>query len=238
MAGDDPFEDRIQEYQELSEGIRSQLAELRALSPEDREESMALVEKDFQQARSLLTTMEFELRQLPPSTRKTYSPSMRLCHKDSQSLKRDIIRHRELDTRESLLAETNGSERVPEHVRKMREKLTKDQRGRLMHNQHLQNQTSEMLRSTDRSLVDSTQLGEGVMTELRLQRDILERSRAAVAASNVYVTNVRTTLQRMARRTMANKLATVIIIVIELFIIGVLVYYKFVRRWRRHHHDD
>ena len=73
---------------------------------------------------------------------------------------------------------------------------------------------------------ESEEIGDAIVSDLGLQRDALERSRARLQETNAELSRGRRILVRLKVSTIYNKIVLIFIIIIELLIIAALVYWK------------
>jgi len=92
---------------------------------------------------------------------------------------------------------------------------------------------TESLERTSQSIARSTQvaaendeIGDAIVSDLGLQRESLERSRARLHETNAELSRGRRILVRLKVSTIYNKIVLIFIIIIELCIIAALVYWK------------
>ena len=74
--------------------------------------------------------------------------------------------------------------------------------------------------------VENEEIGDAIVSDLGLQRESLERSRARLHETNAELSRGRRILVRLKVSTIYNKIVLIFIIIIELCIIAALVYWK------------
>ncbi|XP_032840502.1 vesicle transport through interaction with t-SNAREs homolog 1B isoform X1 [Tyto alba] len=107
---------------------------------------------------------------------------------------------------------------------------------------HLQSQRVLLLQGTDslnratqsiershRIAAETDQIGTDIIEELGEQREQLERTKSRLVNTSENLSKSRKILRSMSRRVTTNKLLLSIIIILELAILGGVVYYKFFR---------
>uniref|UniRef100_H2M1Y0 Vesicle transport through interaction with t-SNAREs 1B n=1 Tax=Oryzias latipes TaxID=8090 RepID=H2M1Y0_ORYLA len=108
---------------------------------------------------------------------------------------------------------------------------------------HLQSQRSLLLQGTDylnnatqsiersqRIAVETEQIGTDIIEELGGQREQLDRTRDRLVNTGENLSRSRKVLRAMSRRLMTNKLLLAVIILMELAILGAVIYLKFFRK--------
>ena len=74
--------------------------------------------------------------------------------------------------------------------------------------------------------MENEEIGDAIVSDLGLQRESLERSRARLQETNAELSRGRRILVRLKISTIYNKIVLIFIIIIELCIIAALVYWK------------
>lgn len=83
------------------------------------------------------------------------------------------------------------------------------------------------LRNTENVLANTLVSGATTTLTLRQQRDQLQKAAGDVAEMDSVLVSTRNVLNRMKRRIIANKFIQLIMVVVELGIAGVIVYFKY-----------
>ncbi|XP_063999954.1 vesicle transport through interaction with t-SNAREs homolog 1B [Pogoniulus pusillus] len=91
------------------------------------------------------------------------------------------------------------------------------------------NRASQSIERSHRIAAETDQIGTDIIEELGEQREQLERSRSRLVNTSENLSKSRKILRSMSRRITTNKLLLSIIIILELAILGGVVYYKFFR---------
>jgi vesicle transport through interaction with t-SNAREs protein 1 len=87
--------------------------------------------------------------------------------------------------------------------------------------------TGESLARAQQVAVETDAVGEGIIGDLGAQRETLERTRTRLVETDVELGRSRRVLRKMYLNVLTNKIALIIIIVIEVCILGGLLYWKF-----------
>ena len=74
--------------------------------------------------------------------------------------------------------------------------------------------------------MENEEIGDAIVSDLGLQRESLERSRARLQETTAELSRGRRILVRLKISTIYNKIVLIFIIIIELCIIAALVYWK------------
>uniref|UniRef100_A0AAY3ZU83 t-SNARE coiled-coil homology domain-containing protein n=1 Tax=Denticeps clupeoides TaxID=299321 RepID=A0AAY3ZU83_9TELE len=92
------------------------------------------------------------------------------------------------------------------------------------------NEASQSIERSSRIAAESEQIGTDIIEELGGQREQLERSRDRLVHTGENLSKSRKVLRAMSRRLVTNKLLLGVIILMELAILGAVVYLKFFRK--------
>ncbi|EOA99243.1 Vesicle transport through interaction with t-SNAREs-like protein 1B [Anas platyrhynchos] len=91
------------------------------------------------------------------------------------------------------------------------------------------NRASQSIERSHRIAAETDQIGTDIIEELGEQREQLERTKSRLVNTSENLSKSRKILRSMSRRVATNKLLLSIIIILELAILGGVVYYKFFR---------
>ena len=86
--------------------------------------------------------------------------------------------------------------------------------------------TSDSIQRSTQIAHETEEVGEAIMGDLTVQREVLERARTMLSETDAELSRSRRILKRMSRGTIYNKVALLLIIIVQICIIGALVYYK------------
>ncbi|EPY79724.1 vesicle transport through interaction with t-SNAREs 1B-like protein [Camelus ferus] len=185
-----------------------------------KEEKKKLI-RDFdekqQEANEMLAEMEEELRYAPLSFRNPMMSKVRTYRKDLAKLHREV--------RSTPLTATPGGRGdmkygtyavENEHMNRLQ-----SQRALLLQGTESLNRATQSIERSHRLATETDQIGSDIIEELGEQRDQLERTKSRQEVD---------LKKKKLLRVTTNKLLLSIIILLELAILGGLVYYKFFRR--------
>uniref|UniRef100_A0A3Q3WBD1 t-SNARE coiled-coil homology domain-containing protein n=1 Tax=Mola mola TaxID=94237 RepID=A0A3Q3WBD1_MOLML len=206
-----------EEFEKLHEIYRSLYEELklipeRALSchGEERKRLVRTFDERQGEAEEVLQGMEDELRAAPPSYRNVMSTKLRLYRRDLGKLQRDM-----------KTSAPAGSFRQPTHLQ--------SQRALLLQGTESLNNASQSIERSQRIASETEKIGTEVIEELGEQREQLDRARNRLVNTGENLSRSRKILRSISRRLVTNKLLLAVIILMELAILGAVVYLKFFR---------
>uniref|UniRef100_A0A667YTM8 Vesicle transport through interaction with t-SNAREs 1B n=1 Tax=Myripristis murdjan TaxID=586833 RepID=A0A667YTM8_9TELE len=104
------------------------------------------------------------------------------------------------------------------------------QRALLLQGTESLNNATKSIERSQRIAAETDQIGTDVIEELGEQREQLERARNRLVNTGENLSRSRKILRAMSRRLMTNKLLLAVIILMELAILGAVVYLKFFRK--------
>eukprot|EP00743_Colponemidia_sp_Colp-15_P001566 GILK01001711.1.p1 GENE.GILK01001711.1~~GILK01001711.1.p1 ORF type:complete len:257 (+),score=51.03 GILK01001711.1:100-771(+) len=217
------FETYEEDYCAYSTAISRKISELPSQTREKGAILISEIEKDFSGADTSLKQMEMELRSLPPSVKASLQPKLQRFRGDVDSLRKDFKRVKTNFTsgtaRDDLFAGRSTGEDFGG--------ASADHRARLLDTTDKLRSGADKLEAAKRTALETEALGADIMVDLRSQRDTISRARNNVRDVDDNLTKARKTLTNMARRVVTNKLILGFIIALLLFMIIIILYFKF-----------
>uniref|UniRef100_A0A8C7X3P0 Vesicle transport through interaction with t-SNAREs 1B n=1 Tax=Oryzias sinensis TaxID=183150 RepID=A0A8C7X3P0_9TELE len=104
------------------------------------------------------------------------------------------------------------------------------QRALLLQGTEYLNNATQSIERSQRIAVETEQIGTDIIEELGGQREQLDRTRDRLVNTGENLSRSRKVLRAMSRRLMTNKLLLAVIILMELAILGAVIYLKFFRK--------
>lgn len=218
------FREYESDFQRLQESIEEQLQASRAVSAPDQNELHCLkeAERHIGRADQSLKQMEKEARGLPPNQRTSLEGTLTRYRTALSEQRRAVSDAKEQAQRRSLLGEdSSDGASVIGKSSKDRERF-RDVHGSLQ-------DSTDKLQQAHRVALETEQVGIDVMSDLRAQREVINRTRGNVAEIGANVGQAKRMLEDMLRRAKANKLIT-IAAVIFLLIFTLVAFYMFMHR--------
>ncbi|XP_034015499.1 vesicle transport through interaction with t-SNAREs homolog 1B [Thalassophryne amazonica] len=224
-----------EEFEKLHEMYKSLYDELKLIPEkglqcygEDRKKLVRVFDERQGEAEEVLKGMEEELRVAPASFRNAMSTKLRLYRRDLGKLQRDMK-----NSPPSFgLSPQPGERRQPGISSAENQQRThlQSQRALLLQGTESLNSASQSIERSQRIAAETEQIGTDIIEELGEQREQLDRSRNRLVNTGENLSRSRKILRAMSRRLMTNKLLLAIIILMELAILGGVVYIKFFRK--------
>ncbi|XP_047466430.1 vesicle transport through interaction with t-SNAREs homolog 1B [Mugil cephalus] len=220
-----------EEFEKLHEMYKSLYEELkqmpeRALKCQGEEKKRLVRSFDERQgeAEEVLQGMEDELRSAPPSYRNTMSTKLRLYRRDLGKLQRDM--------KSSVPGFGFSSQPAHQGVYSSQNQQSthlQSQRALLLQGTDSLNNASQSIERSQRLAAETEHIGNDIIEELGEQREQLDRTRNRLVDTGENLSRSRKILRAMSRRLVTNKLLLAVIILMELGILGAVVYLKFFR---------
>ncbi|XP_057714804.1 vesicle transport through interaction with t-SNAREs homolog 1B [Corythoichthys intestinalis] len=218
-----------EEFEKLHEIYRSLYEELklmpeRLLRSHGEEKKSLLRAFDVRkgEAEEVLQGMEEELRDAPASYRNPMRTKLRLYHRDLAKLQRDAK-----NSAPSPLDSSGRGIYSSENQQSTREQ---SQRALLLQGTESLNNATQSIQRSQRIAAETEHIGTDIIQELGEQREQLDRTRDRLVNTGENLSRTRKILRSMSRRLVTNKLLLAVIILMELAILGGVVYLKFFRR--------
>ncbi|XP_018590824.1 vesicle transport through interaction with t-SNAREs homolog 1B-like isoform X2 [Scleropages formosus] len=178
------------------------------------------------EAEEMLQGMDKELVVAPSSFRNAMSTKLRLYRRDLGKLQRDIkssdpilgLSGRPGDNTYSIYASQNEQSTQAQ-----------SQRALLLQGTESLHRATQSIERSQRVAVETEHIGTDVIEELGEQREQLDRTRDRLVHTGENLSRSRRILRSMSRRIVTNKLLLSVIILMELAVLGAVVYLKFFR---------
>ncbi|XP_055721576.1 vesicle transport through interaction with t-SNAREs homolog 1B [Salvelinus fontinalis] len=221
-----------EEFEKLQEIFKSLYDELKLMPDrllkcqgEEKKRLVRTFDERHGEAVEVLQGMEQELVGVPSSYRNTMSTKLRLYRRDLGKLQREV-------KSSDLSSSTRPAEGAYGIYSSQNEHSTQLQSQRvllLQGHEHLHN-ASQSIERSQRIAAETDQIGVDIIEELGEQREQLDRTRDRLVNTGENLSRSRKILRAMSRRLMTNKLLLSVIILMELVILGAVVYLKFFRK--------
>ena len=196
-------------FDSLSRKLTTKLAQCHG---EEKKQTAAQIERGIDEAKQYIFDMEAEARSAPGQFRTQMMSTVRSHNDTANKLAMQL--------KSSMKSDTAGASQNPgvDEVFK---------RTVIQGTQALERTSQSIYRSTQVAL-ETEEIGTSVIEELGTQRESLTRARERLVDTDMELGRSRRILNSMYRVAITNKLILIIVILLELAILGGLVYYKFV----------
>ncbi|XP_028994706.1 vesicle transport through interaction with t-SNAREs homolog 1B [Betta splendens] len=222
-----------EEFEKLHEIYSSLYDELRLMPEraprclgEERKRLVRSFDERHGEAEEVLRGMEEELRTAPATYRNAMSTKLRLYRRDLGKLQRDM---------KNAIPSPGSSFQPGDHhgiysTQNQQSTHVQSQRALLLQGTESLNNASQSIERSQRIAAETEHIGTDIISELGEQREQLDRTRNRLVNTGENLSRSRKILRAMSRRLMTNKLLLAVIILMELAILGAVIYLKFFRK--------
>ncbi|KAJ1103883.1 hypothetical protein NDU88_001304 [Pleurodeles waltl] len=221
--------EQYEKLQEIFTGIYEDLQRLPERIQDSQGEEKKKLVREFdekqQEANEMLVEMEGELKYAPAFFRSQMMTKLRSYKKDLGKLQRDV-RSTDLGVGPGARQNTNYGMYSPENEQSSH---LQSQRALLIHGTESLNRATQSIERSHRIAAETDQIGTEIIDELGQQREQLDRTKGRLINTSENLSKSRKILRSMSRKLMTNKLLLSVIIILELAILGGVIYYKFFR---------
>jgi len=181
---------------------------------------LARCQRQLDEGRSFLTEMEREARSAPLQFRSEMLSKVR-SYRESVSKIQSDIRKRQMEITKDKFSSTRRMEDDEEG-----ESTEEVLRQQVMRGTAVLEKTSDSIQRSTQVAHETEEIGQGIMGDLTVQREGLERARTMLSETDAELSRSRRILKRMSRGTIYNKVVLLLIIIVQVCIVGALVYWK------------
>ncbi|XP_068107760.1 vesicle transport through interaction with t-SNAREs homolog 1B [Hyperolius riggenbachi] len=201
------------------------LEKLKSRYGEEKKKLLQEFEERRFEADEMLTQMEKELKRAPPSFQNEMMSKLRAYRRDLAKLQNEGRNSHQF----SGLGHEN-SRRGPNSAGSEYNNPVQTQRTLLLQGNESLNRATDSIARAHHIAAETDAIGRDIVEELDGQREQLERTKDRLINTGENLGRSRKILRNMSRKIVTNKFLLIIIIILELAILGGLVYYKFFRK--------
>ncbi|XP_069806094.1 vesicle transport through interaction with t-SNAREs homolog 1B [Dendropsophus ebraccatus] len=219
-----------EQFETLHELFTERYEQLRAMPPrlegcrgEQRKSLLREFDKRHLEAHEMLSQMEEELKGAPRSFQNQMINKMRTYRKVLAELQR------EAKTLNSGFSSDDGRKGFYTVENEQRATMN-PQRALLLQGHESLNRTTDSIARSHCIAAETDAIGQNIVEELGEQREQLERTKDRLINTGENLSKSRKILRSMSRKIVTNKLLLSIIIILEIIILGAVVYVKFFRK--------
>ncbi|KQK04261.1 vesicle transport v-SNARE 13 [Brachypodium distachyon] len=216
------FEGYERQYCEISASLSRKCTAASSLLGEKLKQKASEIKSGIDGAEALIRKMDLEARNLQPSVRAGLLAKLREYKSDLNNLKGTLKRittgNAQQGTREELLESGMADTLV----------VSADQRSRLLRTTEKQNQTTDRIRDSHSTMLETEDLGVSILHDLHQQRQSLLRANDTLHSVDDNISKSRRIMGAMVRRMDRNKWIIGLIVTLLVLAILVILYFKFV----------
>ncbi|KAL5981509.1 Vesicle transport v-SNARE 13 [Asimina triloba] len=193
------YEGYERQYCELSAGLSRKCASVALLAGEQKKQKVAEIKSGLDDAENLIRKMDLEARSLQPSAKALLLAKLREYKSDLNNLKAEVKRITSANTNQATRDELLESG--------MADTLTvsADQKSRLLMTTDRLNQSSERIKESRRTILETEELGVSILQDLHQQRQSLLHAHDTLHGVDDNIGKSKKILTAISRRMSRNK---------------------------------
>ncbi|ORZ12036.1 t-SNARE [Lobosporangium transversale] len=195
-GGSELFESYEQDFEAIRVSINERLNASSGQVGEIKKQTLRAADREIDEANEILQQMEMELLNLPQASRTRLQGRLRGYKTEldrlKQTLKRAQSTSRSTSDRDELLGGVSGGMDL--------DAASMDQRTRLLNGTDRLAESSRRLQDSHKIALETEQLGAGILTDLRGQREQIIHTRNTLLEADSNIDKASRTLKGMARR--------------------------------------
>ncbi|KAJ6812842.1 vesicle transport v-SNARE 13-like isoform X2 [Iris pallida] len=215
------FEGYERQYCEISASLSRKCTTAAHLDGEQKKQKVSEIKSGLEDAEGLIRKMDLEARSLQPSAKAALLAMLREYKSDLNNLKSEVKRM-------TLANNSNGATREELLESGMADTLavSADQRGRLLMSTERLNQSSDRIKESRRTMLETEELGVSILQDLHQQRQSLLHAHNTLHGVDDNIGKSRKILTAMSRRMDRNKWIIGSIILALVLAIILILYFK------------
>ncbi|PSS28762.1 Vesicle transport v-SNARE like [Actinidia chinensis var. chinensis] len=216
------FEGYERQYCELSANLSRKCDSAGPLPDgEDKKQKVSEIKAGLDDADVLIRKMDLEARSLQPSLKAVLLAKLREYKADLNKLKKEVKKISSANTNPISREELMESGMADAHA------VSGDQRERLAMSTERLNQSSDRIKESRRTMLETEDLGVSILQDLHQQRETLLHSHKKLHGVDDAIDKSKKVLTSMSRRMSRNKLIVGSIIAALVLAIVLVLYFKF-----------
>ncbi|KAJ9173255.1 hypothetical protein P3X46_016412 [Hevea brasiliensis] len=214
------FEGYERQYCELSSNLSRKCTAAGALDGEQKKQKLSEVRTGLEEAESLIRKMDLEARSLQPNVKAVLLAKLREYKSDLNNLKTEVKR----------IASGNLNPAARDQLLEsgMADALmaSADQRSRLMVSTERLNQSSDRIKGSRRTMLETEELGVSILQDLHQQRQSLLHAHDTLHGVDDNIGKSKKVLTSMTRRMNRNKWIIGAVVAVLVVAIVLILYFK------------
>lgn len=214
------FEGYERQYCELSANLSKKITSATLLGGEQKKQKVSEVKGGLEDAESLIRKMDLEARSLPPSVKAALLAKLREYKTDLNNLKTEVKRITSSNANQAARDDLLESGMADTQM------ASADQRGRLLMSTERLNQSSDRIRESRRTMLETEDLGVSILQDLHQQRQSLLHTHNTLHGVDDNISRSKKILTNMSRRMSRNKWIIGSVISVLVIAIILILYFK------------
>ncbi|KAA8547960.1 hypothetical protein F0562_004389 [Nyssa sinensis] len=214
------FEGYERQYCELSANLSKKCASASLLDGEQKKQKVSEIKAALDESESLIRKMDLEARSLQPNVKAVLLAKLREYKSDLNNLKSDVKRISSANLNQAARDELLESG--------MADALTvsADQKARLLMSTERLNKSSDRVRESRRTMLETEELGVSILQDLHQQRQSLLHANNTLHGVDDNISKSKKVLTSMSRRMSRNKWIIGSVIAVLVLAIILILYFK------------
>ncbi|PKA55897.1 Vesicle transport v-SNARE 13 [Apostasia shenzhenica] len=214
------FEGYERQYCEISASLSRKCTGAASLDGEQKKQKVSEIKAGLEDAENLIRKMDLEARSLQPSVKAALLAKLREYKSDLNNLKSEVKRITSPNTKNAAREELLESGMADTLA------VSADQRGRLLLSTERLNQSSESIKESRRTMLETEELGVSILQDLHQQRQSLLHAHNTLHGVDDNIGKSKKILTSMSRRMDRNKWIISSIIAALVLAIVLILYFK------------
>ncbi|CAN4086309.1 unnamed protein product [Withania somnifera] len=214
------FEGYERQYCEISANLTKKCTSATLLHGEQKKQKVSEIKAGLDDAEALIRKMDLEARSLPPNVKATLLAKLREYKSDLNNLKTEVKRITSANANQAARDELLESGLADANM------VSADQRQRLMMSTERLNHSSDKIRESRRTMLETEDLGVSILQDLHQQRQSLLHAHETLHGVDDNISRSKKILTTMSRRMSKNKWIIGTIIAALILSILLVLYFK------------
>lgn len=214
------FDGYERQYCELSANLSKKCTTASLLDGEQKRQKISEIKAGLDEADSLIRKMDLEARSLQPNVKAVLLAKLREYKSDLNNLKSEVKRIASANSNQAArddLLESGMADAMS---------VSANQRARLMMSTDRLNQSSDRIKESKRTMLETEELGVSILQDLHQQRQSLLHANDTLHGVDDNVSRSKKILTNMSRRMSRNKWIIGSIIAVLVVVIALILYFK------------
>ncbi|KAH7550710.1 hypothetical protein ACOSP7_023755 [Xanthoceras sorbifolium] len=216
------FEGYERQYCELSAGLSRKCTAASAIDGEQKKQKLSEIKAGLDDADALIRKMDLEARSLQPSMKAMLLAKIREYKTDLNNLKNEVKRVTSGNTNQAARDELLESGMADAMM------VSSDQKGRLLMTTERLNQSTDRIKESRRTMLETEELGVSILQDLHQQRQSLLHAHGTLHGVDDNISKSKKILTVISRRMSRNKWIMGSVIAVLIFAILLILYFKLI----------
>ncbi|KAK2655498.1 hypothetical protein Ddye_008550 [Dipteronia dyeriana] len=216
------FEGYQRHYCELSAGLSRKCTAASAVDGEQKKQKLSEIKAGLDDADALIRKMDLEARSLQPSVKAILLAKIREYKTDLNNLKNEVKRVTSGNTNQAARDELLESGMADAMM------VSSDQRGRLLMTTERINQSTDRIKESRRTMLETEELGVSILQDLHQQCQSLLHAHGTLHGVDVNISKSKKILTAMSRRMSRNKWIMGSVVTVLILAILLILYFKLI----------